>query len=76
MKEIKYDVISVGICDTSEAPIDKDIFYKCKMCDEIVPSMPKKSTGCKCGNIEIDKEMHRLWVGDYEKFIVLKKTPQ
>jgi len=74
MKIENYHVILDGISDTSEAPIDKHIFYKCKKCDEIIPSIPKNSIGCKCGNIEIDKDMHRLWVGEYNNIIILKKT--
>ena len=74
MKEFQYNELRVGITDTSEAQIGKDIFYKCLKCGGIISSVPKTSIGCQCGNIEIDKEMHRLWVGEYDKIAILKKT--
>lgn len=73
MTDKKYDEIMHGIKDTSEAPIGKNIFYQCKKCGEVIPSIPKSSIGCLCGNIEIDKDMHRLWVGEYDKIVILKK---
>jgi hypothetical protein len=74
MEETNYTEILDGINDTSEAPIDRNVFYKCKKCGGIIPSIPKTSIGCHCGNIEIDKEMHRLWIGEYDKIVILKKV--
>jgi transposase len=50
-----------------------DIFYKCKICQSIIPSAPNDNIHCKCGNIGIDKDLHRLFVKDYSSFIILNK---
>jgi len=73
MKKISYKILRTRITDIREAEIGKDIFYKCGNCLSIIPSTPKDNINCKCANISIDKDMHRLFVEDYEKFIVLKK---
>lgn len=73
MKNNSYEELNIRIKDTSDAIIDKDIFYKCLICQSIIPSMPKDNTRCKCFNIDIDKDIHRLYVGDYSKFVILRK---
>lgn len=73
MKECEFIELNNGITNTSEAKIGKKIYYKCKKCGGIIPSRPDSSIGCQCGNIEIDKEMHRLWVGEYDKILILQK---
>lgn len=73
MTSTSYEILTVGITDTSEAKIGDDIFYKCDICQSIVPSIPKDNAHCACGNIGIDWDLHRLFVRDYSKFIVLKK---
>ncbi len=72
-REVKYEILFDGIENTSKAPIDKDIFYQCKICGGIILSMPKDSIGCECGKIFIDKAMHRLYVENYNKILVLRK---
>ena len=74
-KNYSYEIIRIGIADTSEAMIGKDIFYKCDICQTVIPSTPKTSISCQCRNIKIDKDMHRLMVGDYSKFTTLVKIP-
>jgi hypothetical protein len=74
MKKTSYEILRVGIDNTSEAPIGKDIHYQCNICQSIIPSSPKDSVGCACHNIEIDRDLHRLWVRDYSKITILKKT--
>ena len=73
MKKISYESLQIGIKDTSEATRGKDIYYQCGICQSIVSSVPKDNTGCSCGNIEIDKDMNRMFVGDYSQFVILKK---
>lgn len=70
-----YEVIKSGITDESEAPRDKDIYYRCNACDGVVPSDPKGEvvTECSCGNIYIDMVYFRLVVRDFDKFEVLRK---
>ncbi len=73
MKNIKYEIISDNIKDTSEASKGKDIFYKCTKCQDIIPSIPKDNIGCKCGNIFIDVDYFRLAIDSYNHFQVIKK---
>ena len=73
MKKISYEILKVGIKDEDDAQIGKDFFYKCNICQSIIPSMPRDSIGCSCYNINIDKDMHRLFIKDYSNFILLKK---
>jgi len=74
MKKVKYEVLQVEITNTKDVPRDKTIFYGCKKCGGIVSSVPKDNVCCECGNICIDKDMNRLWIGEYENLIILKKV--
>lgn len=74
MNKEEYKIILSKITNTSEATRHKDIFYKCKLCGNIIPSTPKDNMGCKCGNIFIDVDYVRLAIEDYSNFIVLQKV--
>lgn len=74
-KKYTYEVLDMGIGDTKDAKIGKDIFYQCDICHKIISSVPKDNVGCECGNIFIDRDLHRLFVRDYSKFIILRKIP-
>jgi len=74
MKKVEYETLQVGIMDTIEAPKARDIFYKCRRCNTILPSLPKDNVNCECGNIGIDKDMNRLWVECYADVVVLKRV--
>lgn len=73
MKNTSYEILSIRIKNTREAKLGKDISYQCSICQSIIPSTPKDSVGCSCGNIQIDKDLHRLFVRDYSNFVILKK---
>lgn len=74
MNKYVYDVIMVEISDTSEAPKDKDIFYRCKNCGETIPSIPEDNIGCECGNVYIDIDFWRLAIKDYSSFEVVRRS--
>ncbi len=74
MRKAHYEVLQIEVTNTKDAPRDKDLFYGCKKCGGIVASVPKDNVSCHCGNISIDKDMNRLWIGKYEDLIVLKKV--
>ena len=63
-----YEVIVAKVKDTSEAPKDKDYFYRCKRCGGMIPSIPEDNVGCECGNVFIDKDFRRLVIEDYSLF--------
>lgn len=73
MRSTKYQTLKIGIKDTSEAIRGKNIFYKCEICKSIVSSVPKDNIYCLCNNINIDKDLNRLFVKDLSKFIILKR---
>ena len=68
-----FEIIKVGVLNNSEAPIDKDIFYTCLICEGIIPSFPKEDVGCQCGNIAIDIVLHRLFIGNKEKLAIVRR---
>lgn len=73
MKDYQYEIIKSNVKYTSEAIKEKNIFYKCLKCGDIIPSLPKDNIGCKCHNIEIDKDLNRLFIEDYQYFGVVKR---
>ena len=56
MIDDKFELIGSDYKDTSKIPKDRDLFYHCLKCDDIIPSVPRESMGCCCRNIVIDKE--------------------
>ena len=73
MSSYEYDVIADNIKDTSEAPKDKDLFYRCISCGGMIPSIPKDNVGCECGNVFIDIDFWRLAIKDYSSFEVVRR---
>jgi len=73
MKNLDYEVIAYDISDTSQAPKGKDVYYKCTLCGDIIPSQPNDNIGCKCGNIFIDIDYFKLAIKDYSKFQAVRK---
>jgi hypothetical protein len=45
-------------------PSAKDIFYECKVCDDVIISNPTKSLQCSCHNIIIDADYGRMVIKD------------
>lgn len=69
----KFDVVEKTFTDTAQVPRGRDLLYRCLKCGGNISGQPKESGGCSCGNVFIDVEYHRLVVGDFESFQVLKK---
>jgi hypothetical protein len=69
-----YMLLKSGCLDTSEAPKDKEIYYRCLECGDIIVSIPRDNIGCPCGNIFIDVDYFRLAVRNLSKFEVVKKV--
>jgi hypothetical protein len=70
----KYDLIGNEYDDTADVPKDHNIVYRCTECGGIVPSVPRSSIGCRCGNVIIDKDYWRLDVANFKGFEVLRKV--
>ena len=73
MTDSKYEVLGRNYPSTSRVPKDEDIFYQCDDCGDVIPSVPDRNIGCKCGNVFIDKDYWRLIVADLAKMTVLRK---
>jgi hypothetical protein len=73
MKKEKFETVDDKITKKTRLPRDKNIFYQCLKCGEMVPSTPKESMGCKCGNVFIDKEYFRAIIEDYPQAAVIKR---
>lgn len=69
-----YELIGSGFQNTADVPKDEDIFYRCKDCGSIIPSVPDDNIGCECGNIFIDKDCWRLVVVEFGKLEVIRRS--
>ena len=74
MIEHDYELIGDNYNDTSNVPKDDDIYYRCKDCRDVIPSVPDDNIGCSCGNVFIDKDYWRLVVANMKNFEVVRKT--
>ena len=68
MNHKNYEVIAANITDSNQAPKGKYLFYRCKRCGEVLPSLPKDNVRCDCGNVCIDIDYLRLLINDYSLF--------
>ncbi len=68
-----YEILDIKINNTRDAIRGRDIYYKCNICQTIIPSTPKDDVGCSCGNIGIDRDLIRLFVKDFSNLIILRK---
>lgn len=69
----KFEVLEGTFRDTAQVPRGRELHYRCLKCGGSISSQPKESGGCACGNVFIDLEYHRLVVGDFGCFQVLRK---
>jgi len=73
-KNYEFRVLKNGIGDTSEADRDRNIFYKCLICEAMFLSTIRNNVGCECNNIAIDYDMYRLAVEDRTKIQILERV--
>ncbi len=53
-------------------PADKNIFYECQICKDIVESRPIQYLQCTCGNVRIDPDFGRMAIKDESKVKVFE----
>lgn len=41
-------------------PRGDHFFYQCRLCTDVIPSVPEDNGGCSCGNLFIDVDHFRL----------------
>ena len=70
----QFELVKAIVVKESDAPRDRDIYFRCENCGDIIPSQPDDNLGCKCGNIFIDVDYVRLAVKDFGKFTVVRKV--
>lgn len=58
-----------------EYPASKNLFYECPVCGNAIPSLPKKSVGCKCRNILINASSGRIEIRDRAKVKLFSLNP-
>jgi hypothetical protein len=68
-----YEIIGQSYKNTADVPKGNELFYRCEICNSIIPSTTSKSLSCTCRNIIIDVDYLRLVVRDFNKFSVLRK---
>lgn len=54
-------------------PVGPTLFYRCKLCGEVIPSKPDGSIGCSCGNVFIDVDYARVSVKREKDIELLEK---
>jgi len=74
--ESEYNVEIADIDLNQGCPVAKDVFYACKKCGIVVPSLPDDSMGCSCKNVFIDIDYARVSIKDESAVEVLKVSPQ
>ena len=67
--QTKYVKIRVGPPQTGW-PAGSDIFYKCEICGDIIPSLPDGSVLCSCRNMWLDVDYGRFGGKDEEKIAI------
>ena len=68
-----FELLTADVRDASDAPRGPTIYYRCRLCSGVIPSQPKDSVECECGNIFIDVDYIRLDVRDFNAFEVVQK---
>lgn len=69
----QFEKVAIEISDAADVPLGRDIYYQCLQCGDFVASQPPGSTGCRCGNIFIDTDYHRLDVEAWDQFSVVQE---
>jgi len=73
-KNYEFRVLKNGIGNTSEADRDRNIFYKCLICEAMILSTIIYDIHRECNNIIIEYSMHRLAVGDLTKIQISERA--
>ena len=68
-----WEIVRSDVRDTADAPRGKDLYYRCTLCNVDVPSQPRDNVGCKCGNIFLDIDYFRMFVRDFDSFLVVRR---
>ena len=55
-------------------PTGPHLFYKCRVCHEVLPSSPQDNVACQCGNIHIYGYDSRMGVKDNRHIQLLEET--
>jgi hypothetical protein len=58
--------------DTDQVPHGFRLFYRCRKCDGVIPSAPRRNIGCTCGMVFIDFDCHRLFVESFADLEVVR----
>jgi hypothetical protein len=43
-------------------PVSENLWYRCQLCNDVIPSKPSDCKSCRCGNISIDIDYARISV--------------
>ena len=73
MKLKDYTIVRGDLTEKDSVARGPDLYYLCSKCGDAIPSIPRESSGCKCGNVFIDKEYFRLDVENYTQFKLVRK---
>jgi hypothetical protein len=71
-----YEALNIPIHKESDLPRGDDIAYRCKICGDLLSSVPKDNIRCKCGNIRIDIEYMRIHIENLSDLEVVRMAPK
>jgi len=70
--QTKYVKIGIGPPQAGW-PAGSDIFYKCEICSDIIPSLSHDSVLCSCRNMRLDVDYGRFGGKDEGKIAILRR---
>ncbi len=56
-----------GFDSAKPHPVGSNLFYECGVCGHVVPSTATKDVSCKCQNVMVDADAHRIEIRDGAK---------
>lgn len=61
--------------DVAQAyPAGKGLYYECRVCGDIIPSLPDENMACSCENIAIDVDYGRVHVDNPSQLLLFLLT--
>jgi hypothetical protein len=72
LNENEYEIVFKDITDLAQIDRDDDIYVICTICGDAMPTAPKRSVRCKCGNVDLDLDYCRIGARDLSKCKVVR----
>lgn len=74
MSTTKEKWIEISFDPNKGYPAGSKLYYKCNLCQVVVPSLPDDSIMCDCGNITIDVDAGRVSIKTEQQMSLLRRA--